>query len=185
MISAAQHYPDHHDCRQPGPCLDPRLHRRPPEAAGAGRLPDCRHHPGPRHTWLCRRHRAFTPTRRDRGDAADVRRWASLFPGRPMGRSPHRRAGRNCPDCGCDGARHGCHHLLGLEPGCRHRVRPCSLRGEHGRAHQDAGKSRRSRVRQRPHRRRLAGGRGPGDGPGPRVAAAAFRVVNRRRKWHD
>ena len=65
--------------------------------------------------------------------------------------------------------------LWGWSSRRRHRVRARALGREHGRAAARARGPRRARIGQRPHRGRLAGGRGPGDGAGAGAAAAARR----------
>ena len=152
--------------------------------AGAGRLPARRRADRAGHAGLRRRRRPRRPARRDRRDAADVRRRPALLARRPARGAPDRGARRARAD-GVSPRRWARRSRcwLGLDARrrrwcsgsrCRWRAPSCCCARSRARGVLD--------IDERPHRRRLAGRRGPGDGAGAGAAAAAGRRARRGRR---
>ncbi len=125
---AARNQPDHDHRRRAGAGAGPGLRRRAPQAAAAGRVSRRRHPHRPGHAGLRGRRRARGAARRDRRDAADVRRRAAPVARRPAGGPADRGPGSRRPDRRRDGAgrRHGA--AVGLELGRRAGVRARPVR---------------------------------------------------------
>ena len=120
--------------------------------------------------------------RRHRRDPADVRRRAAVLDQRAALGPRHRDTGRAGADRGRDRARCGAGVAARLGHGRGNRVRRRALgRQYRGRAAQSAGTAP-ARHRARPHRGRLAGGRGPRDGARAGVPAGARRPRQGRRR---
>ena len=127
-------------------------------------------------------HGAGAAARRDRRDAADVRRRPALLAQGSARSAPDRVARRHRADRRGHCARRADGHVVGLEPRRQHRVRPGAVGSQHGGAVAGARKPRPARIDQRSHRRRLAGGGRPRDGAGAGAAAGVVGMAGRQRR---
>ena len=170
-MDASPHAPDFYDRGGTGSGIHPRRARQSFPHFSPGRLPAGRRADRSVHAGLCRRPGPRQRPRRDRRHSADVRRRPALHAGGSALGSRHRHSRRHRPDRQRDRAGDGPCLFPGLVGRRRPRVRSGAVGRQHRRAAARHAGTAADRNRARPHRGRLAGGRGFRDDPHSRAAA--------------